>query len=555
MSHEHHPTKTPPSHSLGPSSRFPAKNSSNLLLQTAQSRVNSHSTQNATREGPSHTRHPNQSRHHPIQESKLHQSHVRVSSTSHHHQSASTTGGHVTDLPTGRFSGSGTSRQTGTQNATSTTRPPYRPGGNATAANSTAGYYGSLITVPPAGPTGQRNVWSVHTFPNVTGKPNSYSQTTTTNRNGSPTILPVWFNSQGQAVVVSLDSGPGGSVPSPFGFFDLFIDALGNAEPGNPDDHHDDDDGKHSTPSNSQSPTSHSSTSGTSSHSSSSTGRNSTSLSTTANITIISTTGYHSPTGSRPSAGWPLTNPTTLNGTATLHYAHPTGRLLQVAGVSSSLRNSSSQRFPTASGNAASRVSVHAPTGFLPTNGRWRTGVSHGFVGTSRSPNVTGPWHPTGTAHLRPNTTGLPHTAASSGRPFPTASVGLPYNATIPEKVLQMQRLIFPKDGKDPHNSEITAKLSAIKGSRYTIMQDPLGGIDLWLAILTDRQVESLEADPLVGSGYIVHLRNNLISRRSHTSRTIRMVQLMEMMESLAAQTGHQVDVKPADQTRTGAIS
>lgn len=67
------------------------------------------------------------------------------------------------------------------------------------------------------------------TLHDVTGKPNSYSQTKTTDKNGHPTVLPVWFGPLGVAIVLTpLNPGPG-LIPPPPGFVPLEIGPDGRA--------------------------------------------------------------------------------------------------------------------------------------------------------------------------------------------------------------------------------------------------------------------------------------------------------------------------------------
>ena len=75
--------------------------------------------------------------------------------------------------------------------------------------------------------------FSTKTLSGHTGPPSSYSATTVTGHDHHPTILPVWFNKKGHAIVVSpvKADGPPGIIPPPEGLPKLSIGADGNPTP------------------------------------------------------------------------------------------------------------------------------------------------------------------------------------------------------------------------------------------------------------------------------------------------------------------------------------
>lgn len=74
--------------------------------------------------------------------------------------------------------------------------------------------------------------WSTKTLSGVTGSPSSFSQTKTTDSKGHPTVLPIWFDALGVAILVAPVAAAGGVlVPPPPGFPALSIGPDGQAHP------------------------------------------------------------------------------------------------------------------------------------------------------------------------------------------------------------------------------------------------------------------------------------------------------------------------------------
>ena len=383
------------------------------------------------------------------------------------------------------------SRQTSTGTRQSWTKSTANATLHGTGTGSpTAGSLVSLITSPPSPSGGMQNVWSVHTLSNVTGAPSSYSQTTTINRNGSPTILPIWFNNQGLGIVVSLHSGPGGAPPSPFDFFGLFIDGSGEAEPED-----DDEDEDHTTTMTTtttsvslESQTS-SSTSHSSSQTSSSTSHNSSSSSTSLSRNVSSTS---------VSAGW--THTLSSNGSSGLWDSHSTGHIVRTAASLAKTTNSSTAYMTVAVGQTSPVSRISASPSIMrnishirPSHG---TGTFPGAISTITKSNSTN-------SRLTGTPNGCPYKSHRNGTgclSFASPSVtGTPLrNSTNPDPILHPQRLLFPKDGDDPRNAEITRALAALTNSSSTTMTDPFGGIDFWMALLSRSQIQRFEANPLV---------------------------------------------------------
>lgn len=76
-------------------------------------------------------------------------------------------------------------------------------------------------------------VYTTKTLASVTGPPGSYSQTKTTDRNGHSTILPLWFDAAGAAILVAPLVAVAGAIPipPPPGFPPLIIGSNGAASP------------------------------------------------------------------------------------------------------------------------------------------------------------------------------------------------------------------------------------------------------------------------------------------------------------------------------------
>ena len=313
------------------------------------------------------------------------------------------------------------------------------------------------------------------TLTQITGVPLSVSETTTTNHGGAPTVIPVWFQNQGLAVLV---------LP----LFDLFGDIP--SPPGLPEVHIGDDGKATQKQSLSQDqtvkPTSASVLSSTASVSLSTTSAsmNTTSWSSTTSVTskanstistIVSTSTASQSNTSTWSSSSTQTNSTIVSTSMKTSLT-----------TSDSQANTSTISLATSTLlNVTATSSRCTPTTNMPRN-MTRTTTAYTKSSNSSATSVLLSITPSTLPILLPNSTDK-----MAGHK-PNA------NLSTVAKSLCNPYLAFPINGLDPQLSNFTAQLRSALLGRVDVVSNSLMGVVYWMICMSPDELALFHNNPLV---------------------------------------------------------